>query len=98
VNTDVSDAPTVPAPLAAVPAVSESATNTSNVINVSEDMQRKIIERARHLVVRILFTQDAMSSSKDRRRVFVANAIANATLELVGASGKFVQALGLGTR
>ena len=52
-------------------------------VSLDLEMQGRIIERARYIIIRILFTEDAMVSSKDRRKALVSGAITDATSEFI---------------
>lgn len=86
--------PTAPATASVMP--SNDAAD-SRPIKVTDAATKDIIKRAKHLIVRVLFTADAMAGRRDKHRI-LPSVIADAVTHILGANGKHSNLLCLESR
>jgi hypothetical protein len=78
---------TVPATSAAAAVMPSNDTAESGPIEVTDVIAKAIIKRAKHLIVGVLFTADAMGGRRDKARI-LQSVITDAAAHIVGAGGK----------
>jgi hypothetical protein len=78
---------TVPATSAAAAVMPSNDASNSGPIKVTDVVAKAIIKHAKHLVVRVLFTANAMAGRRDKRQILLS-VIADAITHVLGANGK----------